>query len=406
MQVQTSSESDARQICESAVRAFLDSACVRKSNALRNLVEYLWLHRDEDLSEFRIATEGLGRKADFDPKSDATARVQLLRVRQKLKEYYESEGKGATTRLVLPPGSHKLVIESVRPGGPPSRKLTRMQALPWALAGLFAVIAVLALASRFGSRVETPAPGGFQSLPSFWREFTANRKPVRIVLPKIAFFRWPHNSIKIRDTRVNRFDQLSESPELIELMRRWGTPEIMGNYTSAPDALAAIEIVNLLSRFGVEVSAIGSREADLDPKGAYNRVLLGNGRTSEYIGPLLKDLNFEPTEDFGFRNLSPRPGEPALFRRVEESRSREVVPGLIYHPPAREGEGETLVVLSENKQSLTRLLASKSGMSEFERALMQAGSPRAFELLVVAEIDSARLVSSRLAAVRAVSASR
>jgi hypothetical protein len=98
--------------------------------------------------------------------------------------------------------------------------------------------------------------------------------------------------------------------------------------------------------------------------------------------------------------LSPRAGEPAEFRRVEESRSREVVPGLIYQPPVRQGEGETLVLLSENKQSLARLLTTLEGVGEFERALQAAGSPRAYELLVLAEVESSRVVSTKLLTVR------
>jgi hypothetical protein len=235
-QIRTDSGSLARPDCEDAVRAFRDSTCLRKSPALRDLVEYLWRYRDEELTEFRIATEALGRNTGFDPKFDATARVQLLRVRRKLKEYHGAEGKGAATRLTLPAGSYRFSLDSAPPEDEPAPASSPTgRVLPWILAAVCAAVAVTAVAWRFDARSPGPTPGGFRQLPAFWRAFTGNGKPVRIVLPQIAFFRWPHNTIKVRDTRVNRFDQLGESAELTELSRRWGTPEIMGNYTSGPD---------------------------------------------------------------------------------------------------------------------------------------------------------------------------
>ncbi len=58
------------------------------------------------LSEYAIAVEGLGRRADFDSRQDAIVRVEAHRVRKRLADYYAGEGAGHTLRLDLPAGKY------------------------------------------------------------------------------------------------------------------------------------------------------------------------------------------------------------------------------------------------------------------------------------------------------------
>jgi hypothetical protein len=88
----------------------LESSSFERSGALRKLLLYLWHNRSGTLSEYAVATEALGRRADFDPKIDATVRVQVSRLRQKLKEFYEGEGENFPLLLRIPMGSHVLEV--------------------------------------------------------------------------------------------------------------------------------------------------------------------------------------------------------------------------------------------------------------------------------------------------------
>lgn len=376
------------------ITTLLGSETFQKAPALRALLKYLWEHRDEELNEFRIAVDALGKRPDFNPKTDSTVRVQILRVRQKLKEYYEKEGKGTQVRIILPTGGHRLHLEETSPPDvSPPRSVS--SGLPWILAAFFAVISAVAL---FGVRKDIVSSRDTPTLSEFWRSFTANGKPVRVILPNVAFFRWPRNTIKIRDTRVNGFQDIDASPELRSFVQQWGQPELMVNYTSAPDAYAAGELVAYLSRAGVDASVVGHREAALDQTGTYNRILLGNYNSSPHILPLLKDLNFEPTTGFSFRNRTPMAGEPAIFPMVIESRRRETVPGLICR--LRQDNADTLILLSENSSSLARLLTTDSGLAVFEKVIGKDGVSGPFELLSVAEIEGGRVVKTEPKAFR------
>jgi hypothetical protein len=65
----------------------------------------------DQLNETQIAIEVFGRPPDFDRSQDAIARVEAHRLRRKLKEFYEGEGKDRPIQIVLPPGSYIPVFQ-------------------------------------------------------------------------------------------------------------------------------------------------------------------------------------------------------------------------------------------------------------------------------------------------------
>src|SRR5262245_59180996 len=89
-------------------RQVADSETFRTAPTMRALLLYLWEHHGEPVSEYAIATEALGRAADFEPKVDSTVRVQIARLRTKLKEFHNAAGDDFPLRLSLPLGRHEL----------------------------------------------------------------------------------------------------------------------------------------------------------------------------------------------------------------------------------------------------------------------------------------------------------
>ncbi|HLH04529.1 MAG TPA: malectin domain-containing carbohydrate-binding protein [Bryobacteraceae bacterium] len=99
-----------------ALEAVLASERFARSPRLARLLAYLCQKsfdgEADQIKEYNIATEVLGRPVEFDPSQDAIARVEAHRLRKKLKEYYAEEGSGDEIRIVLLPG--KYVPEFVR----------------------------------------------------------------------------------------------------------------------------------------------------------------------------------------------------------------------------------------------------------------------------------------------------
>ena len=108
----TSHEAEAM---EAHVQRVAQSSLFLRAETLRKLLLYLWAHRTEEISEYAVATEALGRRSDFDPKIDASARVQISRLRRKLKDFYETESPGDGYILHIPMGTHVLTITEGTP---------------------------------------------------------------------------------------------------------------------------------------------------------------------------------------------------------------------------------------------------------------------------------------------------
>jgi tetratricopeptide (TPR) repeat protein len=94
-----------------ADRRFVSSE--RNGGFLRCVVEKSLAGQAHEIKEIVIAMEVYGRTSDYDPKSDSIVRVEATRLRQKLRSYYENEGRTATIRFHLPSGGYVPRFERV-----------------------------------------------------------------------------------------------------------------------------------------------------------------------------------------------------------------------------------------------------------------------------------------------------
>src|SRR5881227_2305202 len=63
--------------------------------------------RSDEIKEYSIALEALGRSADFDPKKDSIVRVEAHRLRKRLEEYYCSSGASNEVHIAIPNGQYR-----------------------------------------------------------------------------------------------------------------------------------------------------------------------------------------------------------------------------------------------------------------------------------------------------------
>jgi hypothetical protein len=72
------------------------------SRFLRFILEAQLDGREGELKESLIGIEVFGRKPGFDPKRDSTVRSEAARLRARLAEYYDGEGRGDSLVIELP----------------------------------------------------------------------------------------------------------------------------------------------------------------------------------------------------------------------------------------------------------------------------------------------------------------
>lgn len=79
----------------------------RLSNLLQYMGEKVFSGESDHLNEYNIATEVLGRsKTIFNAADDAIARVETHRLRKRLAEFYENEGREHLIQVTLPSGTY------------------------------------------------------------------------------------------------------------------------------------------------------------------------------------------------------------------------------------------------------------------------------------------------------------
>src|SRR6516162_565820 len=84
----------------------------RLSRFLRFVVERHMEGRDQELKESLIAIEVFGRLPGYDPKQDPIVRTEALRLRARLSEYYQADGKSDPIIIELPKGGYVPVVRS------------------------------------------------------------------------------------------------------------------------------------------------------------------------------------------------------------------------------------------------------------------------------------------------------
>jgi hypothetical protein len=60
----------------------------------------------DQIKEYNIGVDALGRPPDFDQKRDSIVRVEAHRLRKRLREYYEAEGADHDVHIDIPPGQY------------------------------------------------------------------------------------------------------------------------------------------------------------------------------------------------------------------------------------------------------------------------------------------------------------
>lgn len=388
----------------------LQSPSFVKAPALRQLLTYLWEHRDAPITEYTLATEALGRSSAFDPRLDATARVVVARLRQRLKDYYSSEGADCPLRLSIPLGGHQLVVEFKLPepmpepvepeaAPPPPRR-----AFPWMPVALAMAAAAggLLVGQLLPRRSEARPP-----LPAFWTSFLKGGKPTSVYVPTPVFVSWADSPVRMRDVRINDPQKMLESSEIAALAKRLGPPRINQNYAVGRDTFAAVKLVQFLATRGVHVQLAGTGSMPSEAPPDRNVVLPGTSWSSSGVRTATLGANFQiSAEDSDvIVNLSPKAGEQAKYRTRRVGPGRSVQYGTILHrttsPVTRQ-----LALAGVDTDVLVEFLTAEDNLDELAQAWQQAGRPSDYEALVEAETDGETALRTHLVAFRPLPASR
>jgi len=309
---------------QTQIQHILQSKAFRTSEVQRNLLSYLAdksiTGTADNLKEYSVGLDVFGKPASYDPRQESTVRMHVGRLRQKLAEYYRTEGVDDPVVVDLPKGGFKITFEPrpvvVVPEAPPAEPVIVVQShyrLEIAL-GTALLIAILC-ASYFGVRLwrverapQLQAAGWTPELQQLWEPILTPNRPLLICM---------------------------------------STPA--SGMTGLGTANGAFLLGQFLGERKKDIQLTPTEQLSMPEIAMGNVVFLGTSAGSRQIRAVPEDRQLVLGPD-GIRNLNPRQGEPALLtdRNPADPTDTAESYALVSHFPGLNGNGE-LLYFSGNK---------------------------------------------------------
>src|ERR1035437_1721052 len=350
-------ESQPLDPCRLQLQRVLESESFRNSDSLRRLLSYVaersLNHAADDLKEYVIGVDVFGKPPSYDPQKDASVRVQISRLRQKIEEYYNGEGSGDPYRLVLPKGHFTIRFEpqpgEAAPGSKPvDAVLAGAGRLSRAQIGLTVTLFLLA-ASLLWTSVLWRKVGGMEArlapansareFEAVWSAFLNPENACVVVFGSPPFFASTRRDLFVRMYHPSNPDDPRSTAGFADIDAKLGP--LQGprfDYASMGDAIGVQRLTAFLGARGVQVRALPAHLAVWESIEDANLIFVGAAR----MNPLLRRLpirqDFELGPDDFIHNRNPQPGEQAVYETTShrDSMSYAVVGSYAGLMPGRE----------------------------------------------------------------------
>ena len=409
-----------REVLLPQLDKLVNSNVLKGSESLCKLLRYL-AERSIDqpgtlLKEFQIATEVFARQADFDPRLDATVRVQTGRLRSKLVEYYASEGAGDSVIFSIPKGSYSLAVHirvapetapvvprpvpAIEPAWKAEPPVARVSvAAFWVVSVMCAgLISALIYVIVMRPVIQVAAPVAAEAPPAvktFWHGFIDQPEHPLVVFSNAEFVGRP-------ETGMRYFDPARDSHD-----------SILDHYTGVGEVLAIHELDRVFTLLNHGIRIKRSRLLSLDDAKHYDLIFVGSPSENLPLReiPTTQEFVFRRAErgarkdDLEIVNLNPLPGEDAAYmgsKTVPISEDHSLI-GMV--PGAYSGRWVMILAgtTTIGTQAAVEYVCRERDIQEL---LSRVGTSRAggilpFEAVIRVKVTGGVPVSSQLVALHA-----
>ena len=396
------------------------------SDFLLYIVDRCIRGRKEEITEQRIGVIVFGRSEGYDPNDDNIVRSYARKLRKRIEEYFDREGREETLRLEIPRGGYTPIFShappassatdesiatgDVVPSQPGISQLTIPESLevispavqdsPSRVREPFRITLGMVLALLVGILL-----GVGIMLLKHSRLMESREEASSRMLWRQLFSRDRDTFIVPSDDGLVIMQRLIERPVPL-------TEYVNGNYRSTvktdgdPDAKEIIKLggrrftsvvdLDFAARLAQLKDVVPGRmmiryahDLRVDDLRAGNAILIGSDEANPWIELFRPELHFrfrfdpDPDMPSGFVNLYPKPGEAAIYTtKGQEDRTY----GIIAYLPNLSKTGHVLIVAGLNtagtEAATAFLLDPSSMMPTLRRASAANGNLQPFELLV------------------------
>lgn len=292
----------------------LHSGIVREGTQLYSLLLYLGikaLDPPANLKEFTIGVEALGKPVDHDPRIDPTVRVEISKLRKRLKDYYLGTGSSRQVHLEIPHGSYLPVFTHPMAVPAPGSHLLLSRKWLWLSAfGIVALVSGMLLLVWRQQHGRLPP-----ALAAFWRPHLSGGRPTLLVCGTPMFLKVEGGYY--RDTNANRPEDVPNSRKAQSVIQALHAEpdELRPVYTfvGMGEARGIFEITRLLASNGGDLVLRQSHEVSWEDLKGNHIIFLGGRKYNPHIPMLPYKPAFESVNR-RILNLRPANGEPAEYR--------------------------------------------------------------------------------------------
>jgi hypothetical protein len=355
----------------------IHSKAFRHASALQRLLQYLITRAIEDpfgdIKEYTIGTEVFERGANYDPQSDTIVRVQVHRLRLKVKEYYESEGANDPIVIEIPKGHYipsfemrqvaapkengsaaaaaaetrQEVAEESGPANEAGAKKTTARAavgfFPRGVVLVPMILLIFAAGTLVGIRWQVSRASAVEAkntdpAESFWRGFfTSDSAPVvgyadavYLVDGAEDLFRFRRGASDNTGTLVEPHlaQQFASSPDLVA---KAGPLYYEDGNTGTGDLESVFALTKLFTRMNLQMSVKRCRLITIDDLRQHDVILLGSPEENDAVAQLAqpsdfvwKRLNVPGPWKGEYVNQHPQAGEGLTFTTERDPNTQEL----------------------------------------------------------------------------------
>ena len=361
----------------------------------------------EDATEQQIGVNVFQRAPGYNSSEDSIVRSHARILRQKLAEYFQTEGASETTIIEMPKGHYlptfhprEMEVKSAEAKkkeiftreSTPEVKVTSARKLsPYGLAivGFISLLAALGVSTYLLSRTWQKRPVvARSSLDTFWAPFLTGNPPL-VIYSNVLF---------LGDSKTGlRYPPADVRPEQID------PDHSVSNYTGIGELAGVYQLTKLFDARQSSFILKRSLLVTWDEARLTNLIFIGS--TAE--NPTLRVL---PTSDFtmmsgadyaGFVNHHPKPGEPDLFSRPEHPVTKDYA--IIAYLPGVERGRQVLMfsgLTTLGTQAAVEFACQPESISELLKSDGFHGQMRHFEALIEVTIRGGVPLQTRLVTVR------
>jgi hypothetical protein len=364
------------------IERIFQSKTFRSSDVLRHLLSYLvdasLAGTADELKEYTVAVDALGKPSSYDPRQESAVRMQVGRLRQRLAEYYRTEGMDDPIVVDLPKGGFRVVFEQVPvpdqamekpeeapPAGWKRREIVLAVCLAVAVAGLvfFAVRSRKSVAA-----IGEPAVPWTPEIQQLWEPILSSSRPLVVCIATPLSVLIPGYGF-VREYSVNDWEDVPKSKGIAALKEALHAQTVQPTfgYTGVGTASAALLLGQFLGARQKSLVVTRANLLSLPELMEENVVFLGPLTGDREIRALRVDQEILLEPD-GIRNLHPRPGEPAFVPEATGAPSGRKggedsldTYSLISRVPGLRGKGE---ILSLSGNQISSVMAGAQALTD------------------------------------------